>query len=544
MAKMSDMHERRWWLILQKSEERLVSVSIDAYRDETGRRYHYDSAVPNHKQLAPGDRCVIRLDNSIVGVCEVEAITMMRDEKVRRRCPRCDSTAIRERKAKRPALFCPKCQHLFEEAAVTSSEVISYDARLVLYRRFLSAPAVEEVKGCAQGKDGRLDEGGKSSQLSILHLSTEAVEELLKRYQLAPLTPEPLAPLALAVGLKERSAPLTPPHLILQGPPGTGKSHRLNARLTQIGVTPDTQARVVGHADLTSADLIGVYRPVMRGESNDLTYSFREGPLTRLLKEALHNPNRLYVLIIEEINRANPASLLAEIFQLLDRVDSPEGEDAPLPGWSATPADLGEDVRTYLEIDDLPDLAQDHLASGVRLPPNFGIWATMNTADQGVFPMDTAFRRRWTFEYMGVDDRKDVWEGNESGWNPLVPGYLTLRWQALRQAINNTLERARVEEDRQLGPFFLSRRELRAEPRELLDHLLYKVIAYLRQDVVRHTPEALFAAEGPDEYVPGLAGLCRKARAGGLLSIFKEGIVKGVHQWEHILAAADDRRTT
>lgn len=308
-------------------------------------------------------------------------------------------------------------------------------------------------------------------------------------------------------GLEALSAPLPLkyPQLMVMGPPGTGKSHLLSDRLTALGIDDDSGnvERVVGHPEMTSTDLIGMYRPVS-DPGGALRYEFTAGPLIRLLARALQS-DEPHVLVIEELNRTNAAATFAEFFQLLDR-----DED----GKSKYPTQLGVDVNRALGLGE---------EEKVRFPPNFAIWATVNTADQGVFPMDTAFKRRWTFEYLGVDQDEGVWGDPEQGWNPIIPGYQTLRWQDLRRALNRALENQGVEEDRQLGPFFVSQRELliSEDPPAFLDRLLSKVVAYLRDDVLRHDPALLFV-ENKGGYVSGFARLRSRARSEGLLSIFND----------------------
>lgn len=308
-----------------------------------------------------------------------------------------------------------------------------------------------------------------------------------------------------------RSNPLKILQKIICGPPGTGKSYKINQELKEKGITGSQTIRMVCHPESTNAQFIGSYRP--QSIKGQITYGFSEGPFTKLLKRALNNPDQPYVLVIEELNRANSAAMFAEAFQLLDR-------DAN--GWSEHPTDLGDDVLSYL----LCILGEDHKEyqrvrdEGVRLPPNFAIWATMNTADQGVFPMDTAFKRRWSFEYIGVDEGHEEWLKPE--WNPEIPE-TGMTWQTLRLAINSALELEGIEEDRYLGGFFLTKQEL-ADPEQILNHVINKVIGYLRDDVVRYEPERLFKMDG--DYVPGFAKLRRQIKKypQRLKSIFKDDL--------------------
>jgi hypothetical protein len=325
------------------------------------------------------------------------------------------------------------------------------------------------------------------------------------------------------------------PQLILQGPPGTGKSHKLSDMLLEYGIDQEDEdhqnnerfERVVGHPELTSADFIGQYRPMTKGADKELEYSFVPGPFTRLLKQALNDPKQAYILIIEELNRTNAAAMFAEVFQLLDRRAN---------GQSQYTVNLGLDVNRYLleEVTDESDVAFEFRAEKykVRLPANFAIWATMNTADQGVFPMDTAFKRRWSFEYLGVDEGEEVWgQPDEKGshpWDPKITDDMT--WQMLRKGINQVLSDHGKDEDRQLGGFFLTQRELGWDPiNECLvqDHLriiqkniMTKVVGYLRDDVLRYEPQVLFEMNDKQN-VKGFSGLISQMKAKGTLSVFR-----------------------
>lgn len=147
----------------------------------------------------------------------------------------------------------------------------------------------------------------------------------------------------------------------------------------------------------------------LRGEekaSGEIVYEYVPGPFMRILVKALKNARtsnpKPYLLIIEEINRANVAAVFGEVFQLLDR-----DED----GVSKYSINTTEDIKHYLaKAENLGGKPSDY--DKIKIPNNMFIWATMNSADQGVFPMDTAFKRRWEFEYIGVDaEAKEVEKG-------------------------------------------------------------------------------------------------------------------------------------
>ena len=298
------------------------------------------------------------------------------------------------------------------------------------------------------------------------------------------------------------------PQLILQGPPGTGKSHYLKQKLQEYGLTDESPKveRIVGHPELTSADFIGSYRPST--DSGTLQYGFVMGPFTRLLKKALANdqnksePNQAHILIIEELNRCNAAAMFAEVFQLLDRDDE---------GYSEYATSLGQDVNKALGL---------KAEAKVKLPPNLAIWGTINTADQGVFPMDTAFKRRWSFKYLGVNTGEEEWQKPE--WNPEVPNCGSLTWQSLRLGLNAALASVGIDEDRHLGGFFLSKRELKSD--RAIESISTKVIGYLRDDVLRYEPQLLFKSK--QSHVPGFSRLLTQMEADGVLSVFNSSVLK------------------
>ncbi|HAB60750.1 MAG TPA: hypothetical protein DCE48_08620, partial [Lachnospiraceae bacterium] len=147
------------------------------------------------------------------------------------------------------------------------------------------------------------------------------------------------------------------------------------------------------------------------------------------------------LLLIEEINRANVAAVFGDVFQLLDRKN----------GVSEYSIATSEDLKNYLD-EELWMYEVDN--TEIRIPSNMFIWATMNSADQGVFPMDTAFKRRWEFEYIGIDE-----EENEVTEYVIPIGTGENRkyvyWNELRKKINSILsqEENRINEDKLLGPF-------------------------------------------------------------------------------------------
>ena len=272
---------------------------------------------------------------------------------------------------------------------------------------------------------------------------------------------------------------------IIFGAPGTGKSHTLEGDrkellyenrdadekeldLSQYG----SYERVTFHPDYSYANFVGTYKPVPKGD--EIAYEYVPGPFMRILVKALESAMtdtpKPYVLLIEEINRANTAAVFGDVFQLLDRKD----------GISEYPIQTSQDMRKYLAKELM--VSEDECKE-IRIPDNMFIWATMNSADQGVYPMDTAFKRRWDFTYIGIDD------GEEN-----IPDRVfiydnkAVKWNDIRKAVNNVLEKEYgLNEDKLLGPFFISRNVLENADDELFWRTFdNKVLMYLCDDALRH----------------------------------------------------------
>ena len=340
-----------------------------------------------------------------------------------------------------------------------------------------------------------------------------------------------------------------PRNLIVFGAPGTGKSHLLE-KLRKCKISGENNdstddlffkdyRRVTFYPTYSYSQFVGTYKPVMKkkngessadnsqtnttnGESSadnsqtnttngggqenrqnrqkdeDISYEFVPGPFLELLKKAMkqeNNQNR-YLLIIEEINRANAAAVFGDVFQLLDRKPTGESE------YEITP---NHDIRVWWTGSETEG---DGTELKLALPKNLYIWATMNSADQGVFPLDTAFKRRWEFVYLGVDDKqkdmpqwtvdsRDITFGTSSNssndwqqWQVETQKGL-YQWKALREAINNSLAKY-VNEDKLLGPWFVSPTNGNTIS---MYAFINKVLMYLWEDAARMCRTKFFKGE-------------------------------------------------
>ena len=257
---------------------------------------------------------------------------------------------------------------------------------------------------------------------------------------------------------------------IYYGAPGTGKSYKID------GIIKDRiWFRTVFHPDLQNSDFFGCLKPRMN--ENHVNYEFAPGPFMSALAEAYNNRSEHVYLVIEELNRAPAAAVFGDLFLLLDRDDNGKGEynvDFLSPEsreWFANETD-----ENYKKI---------------RIPSNLYIYASMNSADQGVFPIDTAFRRRWQQEYLPLDYTNGpvgkVSYIDENSVNKII------EWKYFVEALNVFLtlnDDLSISEDRLVGQWFIKDKELNGEG------IPEKILLYLWDDLLRHQGrEYLFSEE-------------------------------------------------
>lgn len=279
---------------------------------------------------------------------------------------------------------------------------------------------------------------------------------------------------------------------IVFGAPGTGKSYKLKVDCEDMMNSFDGAfERVTFHPEYSYSQFVGTYKPVMGEDGESIKYNYVPGPFMRMYVEAIKsartdNPQP-YLLLIEEINRAKVAAVFGDVFQLLDRDDN---------GVSEYEIQASEDIRRYLAKElNVPMDSCKH----IRIPDNMYIWATMNSADQGVFPMDTAFKRRWNFEYLGINDNEDEIKG--IGKITLAGMDEPIEWNRLRKAINAKMSSGdfKINEDKLMGPFFLSKKVIASDENgEIIDRekfikaFMSKVIMYLYEDAVKQGKHRFF----------------------------------------------------
>jgi len=219
--------------------------------------------------------------------------------------------------------------------------------------------------------------------------------------------------------------------------------------------------------------------PLSINETIQITYEFVPQAFAKAYCEAWNKYGESedaepVFLIVEEINRGNCAQIFGDLFQLLDR--ETEGERC---GFSTYPIDADEDLKAFLESgtkkDGTPWLTnKDGIKDGkLCLPPNFYIWATMNTSDQSLFPIDSAFKRRWDWKYVPIDTKKENWTiktaSNEYSWSSFL------------EKINEEIDSTTHSEDKMLGFYFC-----RANSGVIdADKFVSKVLFYIYNDVFK-----------------------------------------------------------
>lgn len=239
-------------------------------------------------------------------------------------------------------------------------------------------------------------------------------------------------------------------NVLLYGVPGSGKSWTIEHEYCKPGSIVE---RLVFHPDYTYSDFIGQILPAV-AEDGQVSYKFTPGPFTNILRDAYNNPGKEYILIIEEINRGNAPAIFGEVFQLLDRkVEIRDIDDNGYPigtsEYGITNMNIAEEMY-----------GKDRKTEKVRIPSNLSIIGTMNTSDQNVFTLDTAFQRRWDMRLI---------ENNFANVDPTLADAeildTTVTWRNFCVEINKIVvgnsARMTSAEDKRLGAYFVHLRDLK-----------------------------------------------------------------------------------
>ena len=241
-------------------------------------------------------------------------------------------------------------------------------------------------------------------------------------------------------------------NVLLYGVPGSGKSYTIEHEYCKPGSQVE---RLVFHPDYTYSDFIGQILPAV-DDNGQVSYKFTAGPFTNILREAYNHPTTEYILIIEEINRGNAPAIFGEVFQLLDRkVEYREVDDDGFPIGTSEYGITNANIAKIVYGDE---------KHKVRIPSNLSIIGTMNTSDQNVFTLDTAFQRRWDMRLI---------ENNFENVDPSLADATILdtsvTWKDFCTEINKIVvgngARRTSAEDKRLGAYFVHLRDLKFDER-------------------------------------------------------------------------------
>lgn len=332
-----------------------------------------------------------------------------------------------------------------------------------------------------------------------------------------------------------------PRQLIFYGAPGTGKSHEIN-----VVTEGQSVIRTTFHPDSDYSTFVGSYKPTMgRGkvygaqgplsvdgkeiEEDRIVYTFVKQAFLKAYLSAWKSMSeggdsiKPQFLIIEEINRGNCAQIFGDLFQLLDRSDSnystyPIVADSDLQQAieKAFEEEKDDKLTTSIQADNaikgyvsnFGSTLSDDIQHGrvLLLPPNMFIWATMNTSDQSLFPIDSAFKRRWGWRYIKIangyerdDEGKFILDNGKRvplNWKIRFKGKECDWWEFL-QAINKQIGTATSSDDKKLGYFFCKPKK----GESFIDEEVFvgKVVFYLWNDVFKDNDTSIFKMEGVED---------------------------------------------
>ena len=321
---------------------------------------------------------------------------------------------------------------------------------------------------------------------------------------------------------------------IYYGVPGSGKSHEID-EITK-GLSEEQKMRVVFHPEYTNADFVGQILPSLNEDDGKIDYKFKPGPFTKILRRAYLNPSKKYFLIIEEINRGNAAAIFGDLFQLLDRIsESSSGEkignNSYGMGWSSyfvSNDSINTYIREYADSSIYSDVEKcvvipdenknkDKISekystvkigdltftanTGIRLPPNLSILATMNTSDQNVFTLDNAFQRRWNMVLVKNEFKPE----SENQREAKIAGS-NVSWEDFHKKINAEISKVSIENnfssmvDKRLGCWFAKAEKNKDDRFEIKkDDFENKILKYLWDDAFKFNREFFEPVENFEE---------------------------------------------
>lgn len=293
---------------------------------------------------------------------------------------------------------------------------------------------------------------------------------------------------------------------IYYGAPGTGKSYKVSELIKEDYPEYSEKNeskyvfRVTLHPEYTYSDFVGQVLPYTNGDK--VSYEFIPNIFTIALKQAYENPTKKVYLVLEEMSRANVAAVFGDLFQLLDR-------------------DHGSSEYS-INNTDIANVVYQNPTHPVAIPSNMSIIGTVNTSDQNVFVMDTAFKRRFNWKYISTN------EGVKNNINFINPEIKidnkvgNVDWKTLYQALNEFIvENLNLSEDKQIGPYFIKFED--GDPKKAHDLVKDKLLQYLWEDInsaAYNTSDSLFREK---KDVPSFSTLYEKFDEG--IPVFSESFL-------------------
>ncbi|WP_231215489.1 McrB family protein [Helicobacter pylori] len=259
-------------------------------------------------------------------------------------------------------------------------------------------------------------------------------------------------------------------NIILYGVPGSGKSYTLQRDYCNDNSVVE---KIVFHPDYSYSDFVGQIMPSV-DDSGIVSYKFNPGPFTNILKKAYHNPQTKHVLVIDEINRGNAPAIFGEIFQLLDRLKHDKN------GFKKGSSEYAINNM------DIANIVHNDKNASIRIPSNLWIIATMNTSDQNVFTLDTAFQRRFSMQLI-----ENSFENVDDDFKNMKILDTDITWQQFCTTINEKItqnnEGLSSMEDKRFGVYFVNIDDLKSK-----ENFAHKVIKYLWDDVFKFDRNIIF----------------------------------------------------
>lgn len=292
-------------------------------------------------------------------------------------------------------------------------------------------------------------------------------------------------------------------NIIIYGVPGAGKSWTIESEYCKDN---NLMERLVFHPDYTYSDFVGQILPKV-GDDDTIFYEFTPGPFTKLLRKAFMNPDKMFYLIIEEVNRGNAPAIFGDIFQLLDR-DKDGNSEYVITNSDVAKIVFGDENRK------------------LYIPSNMSILCTMNTSDQNVFTLDTAFQRRWNMRLIRNKFNDDPSEKTFAETKILDTN---VTWNHFFTEINKIILSKNIRmtssEDKRLGTHFISEEDLKFIPNDTKQNSRFseKVLKYLWDDAFKFTKEDIFdldRVKSLEDVIDLFAGSLQNER----FKVFKDNI--------------------